>query len=127
MPYILTLLMPLFFFMGCAQKQPLLSQSATILIKTPQMKFYDKGFITQYDDHTNIEIYTAGTQVLYLDLYEGRICKSTFECTASSQFNEQFLHTSYENDFLKKLFDKKEKNTVFRDKERRILIKIRRD
>lgn len=127
MPYILTILTALFLFSGCAQKKPLLSESATILIKTPALKFYDKGFITQYDDHVNVEIYSAGVQVLYLDLYDERICKSTFECTTPKDFNNNFLHGSYAPTFLKSLFMQKEKNTTFRDRKNGILIKIKRD
>ncbi len=116
-----------FLFIGCATKEPIVSQSATILIKTPTMKFYDKGFITSYDNYTQIQIYSAGQTVLDLMLYTNRICKSTFECENSKSFNEKFLHTSYKDDFLKELFEKDEKSIVHRDKKNSILIKIKKD
>lgn len=114
-------------FGGCAFTQPKLSQSATILIKTPTMKFYDKGFISQFTNYTQVQIFSAGTMVLNLDIYDDRICKSTFECLSLKEFNSQNLDESYDEKFVKNLFDKKEKKIVFKDKEKGILIKITRD
>lgn len=114
-------------FTGCFSNQPKLTSSATILIKTPAMKFYDKGFIYEYDDYTQVQIFSAGAAVLDLKIYEDQICRSTFECQDLQTFNTNFLHKSYDENFLKELFNKKEKNIVHRDRENRILIKIKRD
>ena len=97
------------FFSGCALKKPILSQSATILIKTPTMKFYDKGFITRYDAYTQVQIYSAGQKVLDLSLYENQVCQSTFECISSKEFNKDYLHQSYEENFLKNIFEQNKK------------------
>lgn len=126
MRYILIPLLIL-FLSSCGMKEPKVSQSATILIKTPTMKFYDKGFITTFDDYTQVQIYSAGQTVLDLQLYDDRVCRSTFECQSAKQFNKEFLHSSYEDSFLKTLFNSSEKNVVHRDKNNRILIKIKRD
>ena len=91
------------------------------------MKFYDKGFITRYQNYTKVEILSAGTTILNLDIYKDRVCKSTFECQSLSSFNEEFLDKNYKKSFLKDLFDKEDKKIVFRDKEKRILIKIIKD
>ena len=117
----------LFILSGCALKQPNLSQSATILLKTPSMKFYDKGFITQYDSYTQVQIFSAGTLVLNLEIYEDKICTSTFKCQSLKAFNSQNLDSSYEDNFIKKLFNKTAKRTVFRDRKNKILIKISKD
>lgn len=93
-----------FFLTACSFKEPSLSQSATILIKTPTLKFYDKGFIKIYPNHTHVTIFSAGTAVLELKIYENRICKDTFECQSFKAFNKAYLHASYEDDFIKKLF-----------------------
>ena len=114
-------------FVGCSFTQPKLSQSATILLKTPSMKFYDKGFISTYEDHTQVQIFSAGALVLNLDIYDDRICQSTFECLSLKEFNKQNLDASYDEHFIKDLFDKKEKKVLFRDKANGILIKITRD
>lgn len=125
MKYLILILV--FVFTGCFNKEPVLSSSATILIKTPKMKFYDKGFIYKYDDYTQVQIFSAGTAVLDMKIYEDRVCKSTFKCQDLKTFNKENLDKSYDEMFLKNLFDKNEKEVVHRDKKNNILIKIRRD
>lgn len=123
-------LFPLFLLLlliGCASKVPVQSQSATILIKTPKMKFYDKGFITKYKNYTQVQIYSAGQIVLDLSLYNNQICQSTFECLDSKSFNAKYLHPSYESNFLKELFDQEKTQIVHRNKAQGILIKIKKD
>lgn len=121
------LFISLFLFTGCFSTKPELTSSATILLKTPSMKFYDKGFIFKYRDYTQVQIFSAGTVVLDMKIYEDRICTSTFECQDLYTFNSKNLHKSYDKNFLKELFNRNEKETVHRDRENRILIKIRRD
>ncbi|WP_428024320.1 hypothetical protein [Arcobacter sp.] len=127
MKIFISLLIVIFFFSSCAQKQVINSSSATILIKTPTMKFYDKGFIYKYDSYTQVQIYSAGKTVLDLKIYEDKVCQSMFECEDLKQFNKKYLHSSYKEDFLKSIFDNNNKETVFRDKEHNILIKIKKD
>jgi len=115
------------FFSACASKQILQSSSVTILIKTPSLKFYDKGFIYKYRDYTQVQIFSAGSVVLDMKIYEDRVCKSTFECQDLKSFNKENLDSSYSEMFLKNLFDKNEKEVIHRDKDNKILIKIRRD
>lgn len=117
----------IFLFTGCFTRTPQITSSATILIKTPAMKFYDKGFIFKYKDYTQVQIFTAGTVILDMKIYEDRVCRSTFECQDLKTFNRNNLHKSYDDRFLKELFERNQKEVVFRDKKNRILIKIRRD
>lgn len=91
------------------------------------MKFYDKGFITKFEDYTKVQVLSTGVTILELDIYENQICKDTFKCQSAKSFNEEFLHKSYKNNFLKALFEKEEKETTFRDMQNNILIKIKRD
>jgi len=97
------------------------------LIKTPKMKFYDKGFINKYDKYTQVQIFSAGTIVLDMKIYENKICKSTFKCQDLKTFNKENLNESYDEAFLKNLFDKNQKEIIHKDRENNILIKIRRD
>lgn len=127
MKNIFLILLSIFIFTGCFNTKPQLTSSATILIKTPSMKFYDKGFIFKYRDYTQVQIFSAGTAVLDMKIYEDRICKSTFECQDLKTFNSQNLHPSYEDTFIKELFDKNEKEVIHRDRKNRILIRIRKD
>lgn len=91
------------------------------------MKFYDKGFINKFDDYTQVEIFSAGTPVLTLKIYDNQICQDTFACQSLKSFNRDYLHKSYDDKFIKELFEKEEKEIVHRDKKNGILIKIRKD
>lgn len=116
-----------FFLNACSFNQVIVAKSATILIKTPSLKFYDKGFITEFKNYTQVQIFSAGVSVLNLQLYKDRVCESTFKCKSLKTFNKEFLSSSYKDSFLKELFEKEDKNITFRDKENNILIKIKKD
>ena len=111
-----------FGFVGCSIKKPIKSQSATILLKTPNMKFYDKGFILKYNNMIDLNILNAGASVLHLEIYKDRVCSSTFKCLSSKEFNKQYLNQSYDDEFLYKLFSTKK--VYFKDKKNHILIKV---
>lgn len=102
-------------------------ESATILIKTPKLKFYDKGFISKFANFTEVQILSAGTAVLKLKIYDDKICRDTFECQSFSVFNSEFLDSSYDDNFIKDLFESEQKETTFKDTEHKILIKIKKD
>lgn len=91
------------------------------------MKFYDKGFIYSFDAYTQVQIFNAGTAILDLKIYEDKICSSNFKCEKLEVFNSKNLHKSYEKDFIRELFNKKEQKIVHRDKKNKILIKIIKD
>lgn len=91
------------------------------------MKFYDRGFISKYKNYTKIEILSAGTSVLSLQIYEDRICQDTFECQSLESFNRDFLHYSYDKQFLRELLEREDKEVIHRDKKNKILIKIKKD
>ena len=99
------------------------------------MKFYDKGFITKYDDNIHLQIFNAGQMVLNLKIYKDEVCQGTFECISSKEFNSKYFHTSYKDDFLYNLLSNVEngdfKNNIprnnkiyFKDKKNKILIKV---
>lgn len=127
MRIVLSAIFLMFLLTSCAIKEPLISSSATILIKTPTMKFYDKGFISKYPYYTHVQIFQAGQTILDLKVYDDRVCETTFRCQDLKRFNQAFLHKSYKKDFLKELLDREDKNIIFRDKDNRVLIKIKKD
>ncbi|WP_228152074.1 hypothetical protein [Malaciobacter halophilus] len=97
------------------------------MIKTPNMRFYDTGFINRYKDYTQVQIFTAGKSILNLKMYKNQICSDTFSCLDYKSFNKQYLNSSYENGFIKKLFEKDDKDIIFRDRQNSILIKVRKN
>jgi len=112
-----------FLFVGCSIKQPQKSNSVVVLLKTPLLKFHDKGFLTKYDDFIDLQIFTAGQLVLELKIYKDKICKDSFRCIDSKEFNSIYFDSSYKNDFLYELFNKEK--IYFKDKKNKILIKIK--
>ncbi len=119
----------IFIFTGCfsTNEPQISSNSATILIKTPQMKFYDKGFIYKYKEYTQVQIFSAGTAILDMKIYEDKICRTTFKCQNLETFNKENLSSTYPDNFLKELFERNQKEVIHRDKTNDILIKIIRD
>ncbi|HIP11391.1 MAG TPA: hypothetical protein EYG73_01605 [Arcobacter sp.] len=109
-------------FIGCASKTPVKTSSATVIFKTPSMKFYDQGFVNKYKDYIALNILNLGKSVLYLEIYENRVCQSTFRCIPSSEFNTKYLSATYKDDFLYKLFLRK--NIYHKDKKEGIFIKV---
>lgn len=122
MRYFLVLIIAV-FFSACSLKKPDISRGGTIIFKTPNMKFYDKGFISKYRDHIHLEIYSAGQPVLNLKIYKDSICQNSFECVNSQEFNSKYLHSSYDNSFLYELFS--QEKIYHRDKKNKILIKVK--
>jgi hypothetical protein len=114
-----------FLILGCSQKQPILSQSATIVFRTPLMKFYDKGFIIHYDDYIHLQVLNLGNVVLDLEIYKDKICKGTLQCLSGKDFNAKYLNAKYEDNFMFELFSKNK--VYFKDKKNNILIKIKKD
>jgi len=87
------------------------------------MKFYDKGFITKYEDNIHLQIFNVGNLVLNLKIYKDEVCQGTLQCISSEEFNKQYFHTSYKDDFLYNLFSKNK--IYFKDRENNILIKVK--
>ena len=121
MKKILVLFFIALLLVGCSPKQ-LSSSSATVLFKANGLKFYDKGFITKYTDKVNLTIFSFGKIVLSLDVYEDRVCESTFKCLHAKEFNTKYLSSEYRDDFLYKLLLQDSIN--FKDKNNGIRIKL---
>lgn len=110
------------FFVGCSVKKPIKSTTATVIFKTPNMKFYDIGFVDYYKDHIKLQILNTGNVVLDLKIYKDKICQSTLKCIDSTEFNKQFLVSSYDGAFLYNLFS--QKTIKFKDRANNIFIKV---
>lgn len=87
------------------------------------MKFYDKGFLTHYENYHHLQIYEVGSLALDLKVYPTKVCQSTLQCISSKEFNEKYLHHSYQEDFLYNLLSKNE--IYHKDVKNQILIKVK--
>jgi len=113
----------IFFYTSCSFHQPSKTKSVVVVFKTPNMKFYDNGFVTYYKNYTHLQVFNVGKIVLNLEIYKNKICQSTFRCLNSTNFNKKYLNSSYKDEFLFNLFRKR--NINFKDKKNKILIKVR--
>lgn len=98
------LLFFLFFISGCAIKDIKEQKSKFIVIKTPEIKFADMGFVSTFDDKLNIQIYSSGEAVLSIDIYKDKICTSAFKCMDKQSFNKKIFHQNYPADTLENIF-----------------------
>ncbi len=109
-------------FTGCSHKQPISAKSANVVVKTPNLKFYDKGFVEKYEDKVRLTILNFGIVIDDMTIYKDRVCKNLILCIDTAEFNSKYLDKSYEKDFFYNLFNDEDIN--FKDKENGILIKI---
>jgi hypothetical protein len=121
MRHIFSIFAIILFFVGCSTKAPSPKSSLLILFKTPYFKFHDHGFISHYDNHHELELYSGAKLIKKLQIYKDKVCISLFKCQDSLEFNKEFLGNNYNREFLYTLFSKK-RPIKYRDKN--ILIKV---
>ena len=83
----------LFFFAGCAIKQPAVSYPASIVFKTPAVKIAASGFVKRSARRVEVEGYMAGQPVLEL-VAAKRVCING-RCMSYEMFNERILGARY--------------------------------
>ncbi len=95
----------IFFIMfGCAMKEPKEQQSKFIVIKTDQFKYADMGFISNFEDRLNIQIYASGEAIATIDIYKNKICTGTFECMSKQEFYKKTFGYKYPDETLENIF-----------------------
>lgn len=115
------------FILGCTPKPAQFQTTFDILIKTKQLKYNDKCFVSKFDDHLKLQIYNSGVVLIELDVYNEKICKN-YMCISSKEFNEQNFGKNYKDDFLKNILEDALKSDVnFEDKENKIKIEITKE
>jgi hypothetical protein len=92
---------------GCVEHTYTKQSSAVILFKTPTFKYADAGFIYENPGEMKVEIYQSGQALASLQIKEGRICMSSFECMRAEEFNARVLHKAYPGSLLKEVFSSK--------------------
>ncbi len=94
----------IFVMFGCAMKEPKEQQSKFIVMKANQFKYADMGFISNFEDRLNIQIYASGEAIAALDIYENKICMGTFECMSKQEFYKKTFGYKYPDDTLENIF-----------------------
>jgi len=93
-------------FGGCSVKHDImLSSPYLITLKTPEMAFSDAGFLNQANNYTQLQIFSAGTAILNLEMQE-RICLDGV-CLDALDFNKRFFGTEHYATLLHDIVHKK--------------------
>lgn len=84
----------LLFMLGCSSRPAVsASHSVALSIKTPELRVSDVGFIRSNDHYINVQVFTAGTLVLDLQIAES-ICLDGL-CFSKNAFNSRFLKDTH--------------------------------
>jgi hypothetical protein len=94
------------FFSACSIKNYEQSSPKIIMIKSPQIKFSDLGYIRNSGDAIELELFVAGKVVEKISINH-LICVSD-GCMSKSGFNKDYLHPSYPENTLQNILLGKE-------------------
>ena len=94
----IVLLVIVFLFTGCSVKNYEMNQSKIIVIKSPQIKYADLGYIRGHGDSLKIELYEMGNVVKSIEI-NNFICVDD-GCMLKSVFNRKYLNSNYPSDIL---------------------------
>ena len=84
---------------GCGAKPFVKTESATIILKTPKIKFADMGYVRSNEDLIALELFTAGQPVGKFEI-EKMVCVEGEGCLRKSSFNAEYLNMHYPDTLL---------------------------
>ncbi len=87
-------LLALLFLSGCGAKPFVTNHAATIILKTPKIRFADTGYIRTNDDLVALELFSAGHPAGKFEI-EKMVCVEGEGCMRKSSFNEEYLNAHY--------------------------------
>ena len=99
MKYVLVVLTLL--LSACSIKNYEQTQAKIIIIKSPQLKFADLGYIRNSDDSVELELFIAGKSVKKLAI-NYLVCVDE-GCMSRSSFNSQYLNATYPDSLLQNI------------------------
>ncbi|MBL0707936.1 MAG: hypothetical protein JJW00_02715 [Sulfurimonas sp.] len=148
------LLIAVLLFSACSIKNYDKTQTKIIIIKSPQLKFADLGYIRNSAKSVELELFSAGVSIQKVRI-NYLICVDE-GCMSRSSFNQKYLNKTYPSDILqnillsKAIYDGKgmlkkqdgflqkiknndvditykvgSKSTFFKDKKNKIILKIK--
>ena len=144
------------FAVGCSYRPDITaSKSVSFILKTPDLRIADVGFIRSNASYINVQVFTAGRLVLDLQLEETICLNGT--CFDKPTFNRYFLKDEHYPDMMEALlrfepiyekrgltkttqgftqqvhvadrqihYEVNDEGMSYRDEEKRVLIKIRK-
>ena len=100
------LLIVTLFLTACSIKNYKHTFSKIIIIKSPQIKFADLGYIRNSDSAVELELFVAGRAIQKITINH-LICVNS-GCLSKSGFNDDYLHSSYPKNILQNILLGKE-------------------
>ncbi len=103
-------------FSACSIKDYETTQTKVIIIKSPQIKFSDLGYIRNSDEAIEMELFVAGKAIQKITINH-LVCTNE-GCMSKSGFNEDYLNSNYPADLLqnillaKPIYDGKNKQKI---------------
>jgi hypothetical protein len=141
---------------GCGARPFVQTDAATIIMKTPKIKFADTGYIRSNEDLVALELFSAGQAVGKFEI-ENMVCVEGEGCMRKSSFNAEYLSAKYPDTLMenilrsKPIYDRQnlvenehgftqiiideyvdikykvtDRQIYFKDRENRVLIKIKK-
>ena len=89
------------FFSACSIKEYEYTKSKLIIIKSPQIKFADLGYIRNTAETIEVELFMAGKSIKKIEINH-LVCVDE-GCMSKSGFNEDYMHPSYPDDLLQNI------------------------
>ena len=99
MKYILLIF--ILIFSACSTKNYEITKTKIIIIKSPQIKFSDLGYLRNTEDSVELELFMAGKSIQKISINH-LICVSE-GCMTKSGFNEDYLNENYPDDILQNI------------------------
>ncbi|MGB5964291.1 MAG: hypothetical protein WBF77_09400 [Sulfurimonadaceae bacterium] len=91
---------------GCGARPFVQTDVATIILKTPKLKFADTGYVRSNDDLVALELFSAGQAVGKIEI-ENMVCVDGEGCMTKSSFNAEYLSAMYPDDILENILRSK--------------------
>jgi hypothetical protein len=154
--YTLWASLAILLFGGCVAKPFTTSDAATIVLKSPKLKFADAGYLRSSEEMVALELFSAGQAVAKIEV-GNLICVEGEGCMRKSSFNAEYLNAQYPDTLMENILRSKPiyggknlrrsehgfeqmimddtveiayrvttKQIYFRDRKNRVLIKIKK-
>jgi len=91
---------------GCGAKPFVHDDVATIIMKTPKIKFADTGYVRSNEDVVSLELFSAGVAVGRFEI-ETLVCVDGEGCMRKSSFNEEYLSEHYPDTLMENVLRSK--------------------
>ncbi len=100
--YILWASVLILFLSGCTAKPFTHSDAATIMLKSPKLKFADTGYLRSNEELAALELFSAGQAVAKIEVNR-LICVEGEGCMSKSSFNAEYLSAEYPDNLLENI------------------------